>query len=203
MPNTGTGQGLGVLNPDSARTILVITSDGDLAVALREKVDRIYALVKDVRPHEASDGIATCMPWPWMVVGGVDELPADALDVLRTRPILTFWRGPVPPGLPAHARTFERFADLAAAVNDSLRHTVEGMRLAIGLGVDMPNGTYARSAELQALVAGHPHAFEMPLDAFRSAARVLHQHHVPLRPGHPAQGMVGLVEAREEANATS
>ena len=203
MPNTGPGQGLGVLTPDSARTILVITGDGDLAVALREKVDRIYALVRDVRPHEASDGIAACQPWPWMVVGGVDHIPADALDVLRTRPILTYWRGPVPDGLPTHTRTFVKFNDLAIAVNEALTHTVEGMKLAIGLGVDMPDGTYARSGELQALVAAHPHSFDMPLDAFRSAARVLQQHHIPLRPGHPTAGMVGLVEAREEANATS
>ena len=61
----------------------------------------------------------------------------------------------------------------------------------------------AHSPELRALEAGVAEAranAEMN-DAFRSAARVLQQHHIPLRPGHPATGMVGLVEAREEANA--
>lgn len=203
MSSNGAAHELGVMTPDSARTILVVAADGDLAVALREKVDRTFALVKDVRPHELSDGLATCVPWPWMLIGQTDQLPEPVLEVLHARPVVIFWRGDLPNGLPTHTRTFLSFASLARAVAEAVTHRVGGMRLAIGLGVELPDGTYARSAELQALVSAHPHSFEMPLDAFRSAARVLHQHRIPLRPGHPHPGMVGLVEAHEEAEVTS
>lgn len=198
MENTDTERGpeLGVLAPDNARTILVISDDGDVAVALRERVERAYALIKDVRPSEAEAGFETCLPWPWMVVGTVSELPHTVLEMFRNRPILVYWRGATPEGLPKHTRTFERFADLAGAVNTALTQNVAGMRLAIGLGVDLPGGAFARSAELQALVAAHPHPFDVPLDAFRSAARVLSTHRIALKPVRDAaDGTVSLADA--------
>ncbi len=192
---------LGVLTPDSARTVLVINDDGEVSVALRERLDRAYALVKDVRPDEALDGFAACIPWPWMVVGCTAELPEPVLEAFRGRPILVFWKGPVPEGLPAHTRTFKSFGDLAGGVAEAMNKNVLGMKLAIGLGVDLPDGAYARSAELQALVANHPHSFDVPLDAFRSAARVLNAHGIPCRPVRDGDsGAVSLVEA---AGATS
>ena len=187
---------LGVLAPDNARTILVVAGDGDLSVALRDKVDRAYALIKDVRPEEFIDGFATCLPWPWMVVGSATQLTGEALELLRNRPILVYWRGRAPEGLPQHSRSFERFGELAEAVNTALTQRVAGMRLAIGLGVDLPDGDYARSAELQALVSAHPHPFDVPLDAFRSAARVLSTHRIALKPVRDADaGTVSLVDA--------
>lgn len=190
------GHNLGVLAPDSARTILAISEDGELAVAVRDRVDRAFVLVKDVRPDEALEGFDTCLPWPWMVVGSGDRLPSRFLDALRHRPILVFWRGAAPQDLPAHARTFTRFLDLVEAINTALTQEVAGMRLAIGLGVQLPGGEYARSAELQALVAHHPHAFDVPLDAFRSAARVLSTHGIQLRPVRdPASGAVSLAKS--------
>lgn len=186
---------LGVLTPDSARTILVIGGDGDMAVALRERIDRAYALVKDVRPEEAAAGFATCLPWPWMVVGNVTQLPDEALSHFHNRPILVLWRGPMPEGLPGHVRGFSGFTDLCSEVDRALTHSVAGMRLAIGLGVDLPGGAYARSAELQALVSAHPHGFDVPPDAFRSAARVLSSHNIPLKPSRLSHdGMVALME---------
>ena len=193
--------GLGVLAPDSARTILVISEDGELAVAIHDRVDRAYALVKDVRPAEALEGMATCLPWPWLVVGDVADLAPQVVDAFRNRPILMFWRGPTPPGLPGHTRTFERFSDLANAVTDAMAANVEGMKLAIGLGVDLPDGGYARSAELQALVTNHPHPFDVPLDAFRSAVRVLASHGLSCRPVRDSHsGTVSLVEAAGAAS---
>jgi hypothetical protein len=187
---------LGVLAPDNARTILVVAGDGDLSVALRDKVDRAYALIKDVRPEEFVEGFGTCLPWPWMVVGSSTQLSADAMELMRNRPILIFWRGSAPAGLPQHARSFERFGELADAVNTALTQRVAGMRLAIGLGVDLPDGDYARSAELQALVSMHPRPFDVPLDAFRSAARVLSTHRIALKPVRDAEaGTVSLVDA--------
>lgn len=187
---------LGVLAPDNARTILVVADDGELAVAIRDRIDRKLALIKDVRPDEFVDGCGTCLPWPWMVVGSVPSLPNGSDELLQNRPILIFWRGTPPPGLPSHARTFDRFADLVGAVERALTQEVAGMRLAIGLGVDLPDGDYARSAELQALVSAHPHPFDVPLDAFRSAARVLSTHRIKLKPVRDAEsGTVSLVDA--------
>jgi hypothetical protein len=186
---------LGILTPDSARTVLVISADGELSVALRDRIDRAYALVKDVRPDEALSAFATCIPWPWMVVGNVAELGADVIEAMQDRPILVYWRGPAPDGLPRHTRHFERFNDLAAAVNNALTQNVSGLKLAVGLGVDLPDGSFARSAELQALVANHPHAFDVPLDAFRSAARVLATHNIHAKPVRDNEsGSVRLVE---------
>ncbi len=186
---------LGVLTPDSARTVLVVTGDGELSVALRERLDRAYAVVKDVRPNEGLDGIAACRPWPWMVVGNVPELEASVVAALHGRPILLFWKGAVPEAMPLHARSFSTFGDLAGAIVDALTQSVLGMRLAIGLGVDLPGNAYARSAELQALIANHPHSFDVPLDAFRSAARVLAAHNIPCHPVRSVHdGMVSLVQ---------
>lgn len=187
---------LGMLAPDSARTILVISGDGELAVAIRERVDRAYALVKDVRPEEALDGFATCIPWPWMVIGNVAQLPVAVIDAFRNRPILVLWRGKVPSGMPGHSRVFDRFGELADGVTGAMSTTFLGMKLAIGLGVDLPDGSYARSAELQALVTNHPHHFDVPLDAFRSATRVLTAHQILCRPVRDSQsGTVSLIEA--------
>lgn len=189
---------LGVLTPDNARTILVVGDEGEVAVALRDKVDRSYALIKDIRPAEMHDGFATCIPWPWMVVGSIANLPDGTADLFRDRPILVYWRGPAPNDLPGHTRSFDKFSDLATAVLTALTQEVAGMKMAIGLGVDLPDGDFARSAELQALVAGHPHAFDVPLDAFRSAARVLATHRINLKPTRdPNNGGVALVEAEE------
>src|SRR5215469_11578185 len=108
-----------------------------------------------------------------MVVGNVDSLPGAVVEAFQARPILVLWKGAIPAGLPSHARSHSSFGELAGAVVGALNANVLGMKLAIGLGVDLPDGSYARSAELQALVANHPHSFDVPLDAFRSAARVL------------------------------
>ena len=190
----GTGA-LGILTPDSARTVLVISEDGELAVALRDRIDRAYALVKDVRADESLTAFGACIPWPWMVVGNVAALNADVIEALQDRPILVYWRGESPDGLPQHTRHFERFNELASAVNTALTQNVAGLKLAVGLGVDLPDGSYARSAELQALVANHPHSFDVPLDAFRSAARVLATHNIAAKPVRDNEsGSVRLVE---------
>jgi hypothetical protein len=126
-PDFGT---LGVLAPDSSRTILVIADDGELAVAIRERVDRAYALVKDVRPDEATEVFATCIPWPWMVIGNGSTLPPACLELFANRPILIFWRGQEPPGLPRHTRVFSRFNELADAVTAALDVHFLGRKLA-------------------------------------------------------------------------
>ena len=56
--------------PDRSRAIVVITADGELAVAVRDTVPSGIAVVRDARPDDAAEvAAAACLPWPWMVVG--------------------------------------------------------------------------------------------------------------------------------------
>lgn len=178
---TAVDSGLGVLAPENVRTILVVAPNGELAVALRDHVDRAYAIVKDVRPAEMAEGYAACIPWPWMIVGSAVAVPTTVARDLRRHPALMLWLGELPLDVPEHARRFDSFDGLASAVDEALRHSVAGMRLALGVGVELPGG-YARSAELQALVASHPHPLHVPLADFRSAARLLAARGIPWRP---------------------
>ena len=61
---------LGVRAPDRSRSILVVTDDGELAVAVRDTVPRGMAVIRDARPDDAAEIAAACLPWPWKVVGG-------------------------------------------------------------------------------------------------------------------------------------
>ncbi|HYA00099.1 MAG TPA: hypothetical protein VEK76_07070 [Candidatus Binatia bacterium] len=181
----------GVMVPDKDRAVLVIAEDGELAVGLREHLERELVIVKDARPGEAAAAADSCRPWPWMLVGAVPRLPRQLAGRLR-RPSLIAWYGPAPAPLPRHARSFSRFMDLVAEVHGSLVREVGGMRLAIGSGVDLPGGTHLRSSELQALVST-PAGFDLPASAFRAAEVALRRHRIPLRPGRdPESGLVVL-----------
>lgn len=174
--------GLGVFVRDWTRSVVVLSEDGELAVALRDCVDPSRALIRDARPDEIGDVLDACRPWPWMVVGTGDDAPQTLLDAAVARPFLTLWYGDMPSGLPAHARAVARFGELAGMVNSALQRSVGGMRLGAGMGVEMPQGRRVRSAALEALIAAHPDGFDLPLHTFRSATRALHVAGVPLRP---------------------
>ena len=182
MSSVGAQGGLGVFVRDWTRSVVVLSEDGELAVALRDCVDPARALIRDARPAECGRVLAACPPWPWMVVGAGDSAPRELLVAAAQRPMVTLWYGRVPRGLPAHARAAERFGELARMVNAALQQTVGGMRLGPGLGVEMPGGRRVRSAALEALIALHPQGFDLPLRAFRSATRALQAAGVQLRP---------------------
>jgi len=191
LPPTSARLGLLAAEPD--RALVVLAADGELAVALRENLDRQRVVVKDARPEEVEDAMRSCHPWPWMLVGAVPELPLPVVAALTRQPVLVLWYGPGPVELPRHARRFDRFAELAAAAARALEQEVGGLRLAIGCGVDLPCGGYSRSAELQALVAAAPAGFDLPLSAFRSAAHALAAADLPWRPMRdPGTRQVGL-----------
>ncbi|MBV9101665.1 MAG: hypothetical protein JOZ46_01405 [Candidatus Dormibacteraeota bacterium] len=182
MSPVGAEGGLGVFVRDWTRSVVVLSEDGEIAVALRDCVDTGRAVVRDVRPAEFADVLAACRPWPWMVVGGGGDVPPALIAAAAARPFLVFWYGTMPAGLPAHARPAARFSDLAGMVNSALQRSVGGMSLSPGMGVDMPHGRRVRSAALEALIAAHPDGFDLPLQTFRSATRVLHLAGVPFRP---------------------
>ena len=128
---------LGVRAPDRGRAILVITVDGELAVAMRDAVPGGMAVVRDGRSDDGDAIAAACLPWPWMVVGSAVTLTPALASVLRNRPVLTYWLGTPPAGLPSHARCFDRPAALLDAVRRACTASVGGMRLAPGSGVEL------------------------------------------------------------------
>lgn len=184
---------LGALAPERDRTLVVLSRDGELAVGLRERLERARVVVKDARPGEAGTAVASCQPWPWMLVGDLAVLPPCVEPALARHPVLVLWLGPTPRGLPTHGRDFSRYSELADAASLALEAEVDGMRLATGVGVELPGGRLARSASLQALVSAHPAGFNLPLVTFGSAARELSGSGVRLRPRRdPVTGWVSL-----------
>lgn len=167
--------------PVAVRTLLVIGDDRELATALRDRLDRAYLTVLEVRADEAPMAVRACSPWPWMVVGTTTGLDPITAARLRRSPVLVAWRGRQPPGLPLHTVAVERFSEAVTVVEAALRAEVGGVRLAVGDGVTTPGGIHARNAPLEALVAQHPHPLFAPSRHFSSAARVLAAHHIALR----------------------
>jgi hypothetical protein len=166
----------GVRAPDRGRAILVVTVDGELAVAIRDVVPGGIAVIRDARVDDADDICAACLPWPWMVVGSVASLPPGLAVVLRHRPVLTYWLGVPPSGLPGHARWFQRPGALLQAVRGACTADVGGMRLAPGGGVELDDGTLMQGATLESLVSAYPYGFALPARNFRAASDALARH---------------------------
>jgi hypothetical protein len=184
---------LGVFAPDRVRCIVVITDDGELAVAVRESVPAGMAFVRDARPDDAAEVAAACLPWPWMVVGATGSLTPGLESLLRMRPVLTLWLGAVPTELPAHAMQFERHTALLAAVTRACTANVGGMRLAPGSGVELADGRLLQGATLDALVGAHPRGFALPSRTFRNVAVALARADVGWATGRDASARVALV----------
>jgi hypothetical protein len=182
------GAVLGTLLPDTMRSIVVISATGALGVAIRDAMDPAVALVRDVRPAEAGAGVAACRPWPWMLIGEGPAVAPEVLDTLRRQPVIVLWAGGPPAGLPAHARAFSRFPELARAARAAGAASVAGLRMAPGLGVVSTRGAYVWSAPLQALVSSHPHGFALPRHRFRGAADALARLGSPWRPALTGDG---------------
>jgi hypothetical protein len=183
---------LGVFAPDRVRSIVVITDDGELAVAVREAVPQGIAVVRDARLDDAAEVAAACLPWPWMVVGATPTMTLGLATVLRTRPVLTLWLGAAPAGLPAHARAYDRPGALLEAIGTACSSRVGGMRLAPGSGVELSDGTLMRGATLDALLGAHPDGFALPASTFRPVAAALARHHVAWMPQRNGDARVVL-----------
>lgn len=195
---------LGVFMHDRVRSIVAISDDGELGVALREHVDPSRAVIRDVRAAECATALRACEPWPWLVAGSTAVVPAPLGPFLASRPSLVVWSGGRPASLPMHAHLTARFADLAAIVDRALDAEVGGMRLAAGSGVEIGDGRSVRSAALEALIAAGPDGFDLPLRAFRSAARVLRDLNLGWQPCRDRRtGRVVLARADHEAAVAS
>jgi len=172
---------LGVLAPDRIRSVVVVSDDGELAVAVREVVPPEIAVVRDARPDDAAAIAAACLPWPWMVVGAA-AVSREMATVLRERPVLALWLGSPPPGLPDTVRRFDRPAALLDSVAATCNAEVGGMRLAPGSGVELHDGTLFRGASLEALIGAHPGSIALSSRAFRTISDVLARHDVAWTP---------------------
>jgi hypothetical protein len=188
---------LGVRAPDRSRAILVITVDGELAVAVRDAVPRGMAVVRDARPDDAGEIAAACLPWPWMVVGSAVSLTPALVSILRNRPVLVSWLGAAPDGLPTHARCFDRPAALLAGIVTACTANVGGMRLAPGSGVELEDGTLLRGAALESLVAAYPNGFALPTRTFRAASDALARHATGWAPERDRNAAMTLVQDNE------
>jgi hypothetical protein len=188
--------GIGGRGDLRGRTLLVVGDSAELAVALRDLLDRAYITVCDAPAAAKVDAVVACAPWPWMVVGDSAEMSEGLAGSVAQHPVLVLWRGMQPRGLPAHARAFALFSELARAVAAALHAEVGGIRLAPGTGLTMPDGAHCGSAALEALVASHPHPVFAPMREFRGAAAALVSHRIPLRIAHDGGG-VSLAPAQD------
>ncbi len=187
---------LGVRAPDRGRAILVVTVDGELAVAVHDAVPGGMAIIRDARSEDADEITAACLPWPWMVIGSAVSLTPALASVLCHRPVLTFWLGDVPAGLPGHARCFDRPAALLDAVRGACAAQVGEMRLAPGSGVELDDGTLMRGAMLESLVAAYPHGFALPAQNFRAVSNALTRSHAGWCVQRDETGCVRLVSSQ-------
>jgi hypothetical protein len=167
--------------PGPERSLVVLDAVGEVAVALRDRLDPGLVVVKHAYPSEALRVATSCRPWSWMVVGALPELPGQLAPVL-SKPVLIGWLGSRPTALPAHARSFHRFTELVDWISQTLRSEVAGIRLSVGSGVELPGGRHVRCAALEALVSAGSSGFQLPLRSFQGAARTLAAHGVPVAP---------------------
>ncbi len=176
------------------RTLLVISEGIELAVALRDRVERAYLTVCDARPAEA---VAAARDRPWMVVGEGTGISPTLVRALAKHPVLLLWLGASPPGLPAHVRAFERFSELAVAVDTAVSAALGGIRLAPGAGLTMPDGAHSGNHALEVLVASHPHPLVAPAADLRGAVSALASHGVALHVNRRRDGSVVLAATAE------
>ena len=138
---------------------------------------------------------AACLPWPWMVVGSaVDADPCARVACCANRPVLTYWLGAPPAGLPSHARCFDRPAALLDAIRRACTANVGGMRLAPGSGVELEDGTLLRGATLESLVAAYPSGFALPARNFRAVSDALARHDTGWAPQRDGAACMTLVQ---------
>ncbi|MGD0193616.1 MAG: hypothetical protein ABSC35_02000 [Candidatus Dormibacteria bacterium] len=187
---------LGVRAPDRSRAIVVVTTDGELAVAVRDAVPRGMAVIRDARSDDAGEIAAACLPWPWMVVGSAVSVSPALTRAISRHPVLVSWLGAAPDGLPAHTRHFDRPAALLASIVAACSANVGGMHLALGSGVELDDGTLLRGAALESLVGAYPLGFALPMRTFRAASDALSRHAT----GWAAQrdGITGMTLVQEE-----
>lgn len=158
----------------------MLTEDVDLFAALRPELDSEMLQVTWGRPSDAALALAAIAPWPWAVAGNGDEAPLAAIELLAARPVLWFWLGVAPAGLPAHTRAHARWRDLMTDTRACLTRSVGGVRLAPNRGLLGPDADLILSAELEGLVASAPLPMRLSSRSIAPARRVLARQRLPI-----------------------
>lgn len=183
------------LRQETLRAIVVVGDHGETAVALRDALPRSMVVVLDARPAEAAAAIAVCRPCPWALVWGSESDMPAALEVRPPTLVLASAAGAAPPGVERWAS----FAALLSRLRAMLAADVGGMRLAPGVGVEMPGGSVSRSPWLQALVSAYPRGVQAQPAQVRAARSLLRAQGSGWTVERGAGGTMALV--REEAAA--
>lgn len=184
------------LRLETLRAIVVVGDHGETAVALRDQVPREMVLVLDARPLEAAAAAAICRPHPWAIAWSSSVDIPERLAAVRLPTIVLGGPGGA---VPASVESCSTSSALLARLRRLLAAEVGGMRLAPGIGVEMPDGSIARSALLQALVSMHPTGVPAPSAQLRATRALLHARGVGWTAERRADGTNALV--REEALA--
>ena len=179
---------------DTLRTLIVVGDEGETAVRLREALPREMVVVLDVRPDEISAAARCCRPYPWAVVWACAAAMPPSVAATR-RPVILLVR--TDDDLPRGALAWARVSELVSALQRMLGTSVGGMRLAPGMGVELPGGHVVRTASLQALVSMHPAGVTAPPAQFRAAASLLRGRHLGWTPAPQPDRTVVLVRQGE------
>ena len=152
----------------------------DLFAALRPVLESEMLQVWWASTATAEEVTGRCVPWPWGIAGvGNAGLPAPVLK-LAGLPVLWFWMGQLPGGLPAHARSHDRWPALADDVRRSVARAVGGVRLASNRGLVSPVGELVLSPALEGLLCS-PVPMHLTAASRRAASLVLGRSGLPLR----------------------
>lgn len=168
------------MNRDARRTIVILSREVDLFAALRPVLESEMLQVWWATPDTAEDVLDRCVPWPWGIGGVGDVGDSSPALALAGRPVLWFWLGQLPSGLPVHARRHDRWPSLADDVRHAIARSVGGVRLAPNRGLVGPSGELVLSPPLEGLLCS-PVPMQMTTSARRSAAFSLRRSGLPLR----------------------
>ena len=182
------------LRQETLRAIVVVGDDGETAVALRDALPRAMVVVLDARPAEAAAAISVCRPCPWALVWSARIEIAAALVRAPTILLVSEHSG----GRLTSER-WDGFGSLLARLRAMLAADVGGMRLAPGVGVELPDGSLSQSAWLQALVSVHPAGIPAAAAQLRAARSLLRALEAGWTVSRGTGGTAALV--REEAAA--
>ncbi len=171
---------------DPTRTALVVASTPHPWALLRDHLDPSLVRVAWVRPEAVAAAVLELVPGPWMLAGGVPDLPEGALSALRGCLFAAHWVGEPPSGLPVRSSRHATWSDLVAALRGAQDAGFGGLRLAPGRGLVLPGGRYAAAtADLESLLAAGPAGLQLEPGArvgpaLRRARRSLVRHRLGL-----------------------
>ncbi len=154
---------------------------------LRDRLDASLVRVAWARPEAVGEAVLELVPGPWILAGGVPDLPEEALSALRGCLFAAHWVGEPPSGLPVRPHRHPSWSDLVAALAGALDAGFAGLRLAPGRGLVLPGGAYAAAtADLESLLAAGPAGLQLEAGArvgpaLRRARRSLVRHRLGLR----------------------